>query len=167
MKLKGIDVCINNAGMAVENALLDGEPSEWKQMMSVNVISATLLSKLAVESMKEREVNDGHIIFINSIAGHKIITIKEYSFYSATKHALKVLAEGLRLELQEMKLGIKVSSVSPGLVQTEFFENSPKLKDIFQQSPNLRAEDLADIVNYVLSTPPQVEINELIVTPVP
>ncbi|KAB7497057.1 Dehydrogenase/reductase SDR family member 11 [Armadillidium nasatum] len=115
----GVDVCVNNAGtLGYVLDLLKGTPEEWRQISNVNVIALCLCSKLTVNSLKERGLDDGHIINISSICGHQVL-VGSSRFYTGTKFAVRALSEGLRQELQAANSGIKISVVSPGLVKTE------------------------------------------------
>ncbi|RXG62119.1 Fatty acyl-CoA reductase [Armadillidium vulgare] len=108
-KFGGVDVCINNAGFTYSKSLLEGTPTEWKNMMDVNVIAVCLCSKLAIESMKERGVDDGQIINVSSTSGHRIPNMAGAHFYSGTKYALMAVSEGLRQEMRELKSHIRIS----------------------------------------------------------
>ncbi|KAB7493682.1 NADPH-dependent 1-acyldihydroxyacetone phosphate reductase [Armadillidium nasatum] len=106
----GVDVCVNNAGIVGTGpGLLDGTPEEWRQIFNVNVIAACLCSKLTVNSIRERNLDEGHIINISSLAGHFVYPTASIHFYTGSKFALRALSEGLRQELQEDSTGIKVS----------------------------------------------------------
>ncbi|KAK3089340.1 hypothetical protein FSP39_002839 [Pinctada imbricata] len=113
----GIDVCVNNAGLALESPILDGDPDLWDEMWKVNVRALCLCTQESVKSMRERNVDDGHIININSLSGHRC---GKQHFYSATKFAVTSLSEGLRWELNAVQSRIRVTSISPGLVHTNF-----------------------------------------------
>ncbi|KAB7496427.1 Dehydrogenase/reductase SDR family member 11, partial [Armadillidium nasatum] len=108
-KFGGVDVCINNAGFAYNISLLDGTPTEWKNMMDVNVIAVCLCSKLAIQSMRERGVDDGHIVNVSSTGGHRIPNMPGAHFYCGTKFALMAVSEGLRQEMRELKSHIRIS----------------------------------------------------------
>jgi len=167
-KFGGVDVCINNAGLSHNKTLLDGTPTEWRHMIDVNVIALCLCSKLAVASMRERGVDDGHIININSTAGHRIPAFKEAHFYCGTKYAVKAISEGLRQEMRGLKSHIRVSSISPGMVETEFLPRmlkDPNATEMYKVWTPLQAKDIAETLLHVLSAPPHVEINEAIIRP--
>uniref|UniRef100_A0A1B6EEU8 Dehydrogenase n=1 Tax=Clastoptera arizonana TaxID=38151 RepID=A0A1B6EEU8_9HEMI len=165
-KLGGVDVLVNNAGMSINTEVIECKLSDWKRMFDLNVFAQGMCTREAVRSMRSRKVEDGHIININSIASHRV-SIKPGNFiYCASKHAARVFTEGLRRELAEVKSKIKVTSISPGLVDTEIFEVGSWGKEIYSNNPYLQAKDIADAVNYLLSTSPSVQVNELIVRPV-
>ncbi|KAL1260567.1 hypothetical protein QQF64_008394 [Cirrhinus molitorella] len=168
---KGIDVCINNAGLAHPEPLLSGKSSGWRNMMDVNVLALSLCTREAYQSMKERKVDDGHIININSICGHRVINHADGHFYTASKYAVTALTEGLRQELREAKTHIRATCISPGLVETEFayrlFSENPEIAvATYKRIKCLEADDIANSVVYVLSAPPHVQIGDIEITPV-
>ncbi|XP_051962486.1 dehydrogenase/reductase SDR family member 11-like [Xyrauchen texanus] len=168
---QGIDVCINNAGLALPEPILSGKTSGWRTMMDVNVIGLSVCTREAYQSMKERNVDDGHIININSLCGHRVWNVADIHFYTATKYAVTALTEGLRQELLESKTHIRATSISPGIVETEFtyrlFSHVPgKAAATFKSIKCLEADDIAIAVMYVLSAPPHVQIGELQMLPV-
>ncbi|RZC34884.1 adh short domain containing protein [Asbolus verrucosus] len=106
---------------------------------------------------------DGHIVHINSIAGHKVPNFPGINVYPASKYAVTALTETLRQELNQLGSKIKISSVSPGAVATEILDSSnivsdPKMKEVLMKLPFLKAEDIADSILYVLATPPHVQV---------
>ncbi|KAF7244346.1 Dehydrogenase/reductase SDR family member 11 [Varanus komodoensis] len=117
---KGVDVCINNAGLARPEPLLSGRTEGWRSMIDVNMLAMSICTREAYQSMKERNVDDGHIINVSSVNGHVMAPQSIMHFYSATKHAVTALTEGLRQELREAKTHIRATCISPGLVETEF-----------------------------------------------
>lgn len=164
--LGGVDVLVNNAGMATRTDVLDGKMDEWRKMFDLNVFALGACTREAIKSMRSRGVDDGHIININSVASHRVSPFLGNFVYNASKHASRVLTEGMRRELVSANSRIKVTSVSPGLVDTEIFEVGGWKEDILANNPYLQAKDIADAVHYVLSTPPSVQVNEVIVRPV-
>ncbi|XP_077579217.1 dehydrogenase/reductase SDR family member 11-like isoform X1 [Stigmatopora nigra] len=168
---KGVDVCINNAGLAHPEPLLSGNTSGWKNMLDVNVLGLSICSREAYQSMKERNVDDGHIININSMAGHRVVPNSNVHFYSATKFAVTALTEALRQELLEAKTQIRASCISPGVVETEFAlrlnnGDAEKAADSYSRFKPLAAKDVADAITYVLSAPPHVQIGDVQMRPV-
>ncbi|KAM9000249.1 dehydrogenase/reductase SDR family member 11 isoform 2-T2 [Sarcophilus harrisii] len=111
---KGVDICINNAGLARPEPLLSGHTSGWKDMLNVNVLAVSICTREAYQSMKERSVDDGHIININSMSGHRVIAQSDVHFYSATKFAITALTEGLRQELREANTHIRATGTGRG-----------------------------------------------------
>jgi len=142
-------------------------------MLDVNVIGLSNCTREAIASMKERKVDDGQIVHISSIAGHVVINPGMISaMYTASKYAVNALTEGLRQELRAAKSNIRISSVSPGVVETGFLgtqqhigeDASKELLGSFGITP-LQASDIADAVLYTLAAPPHVEINDIIIRP--
>ncbi|XP_055052078.2 dehydrogenase/reductase SDR family member 11 [Misgurnus anguillicaudatus] len=167
----GVDVCINNAGLAHPDNILNGKTSGWKAMLDVNVIGLSVCTREAYQSMKERNVDDGHIININSMCGHRVVHNSDVHFYAATKFAVTALTEGLRQELREAKAHIRATSISPCLVETEFafrlLKHKPEMAAATYTSFKcLEADDVASAVVYVLSAPPHVQIGEIQMRPV-
>ncbi|XP_050985463.1 dehydrogenase/reductase SDR family member 11b [Labeo rohita] len=168
---QGVDVCINNAGLALPELLLSGKTSGWKTMMDVNVIALSVCTREAYQSMKERNIDDGHIININSMSGHRVVNNAVTHFYTASKFAVTALTEGLRQELREAKTHIRATCISPGLVETEFAyrlfsEEQEKAAATYKSIKCLQADDIADAVVYVLSAPPHVQIGDIQMRPV-
>ncbi|XP_021929737.1 farnesol dehydrogenase-like [Zootermopsis nevadensis] len=165
----GVDILVNNAGVASFSSLIDGPTELWRKIFDLNVLGLSVCTKEALQSMKESGVDDGHIIHINSITGHRPPTHIGLQMYTASKHAVTALAEGLRLELVKLNSKIRVTSVSPGAVLTEIAEASVFPKEMIEppeKKPYLQSKDIADAVIYVLGTPTHVQIHELIVKPV-
>ncbi|KAG8236611.1 hypothetical protein J437_LFUL017052 [Ladona fulva] len=161
-----LHVLVNNAGITRNVPLSQMEkPDVIRQIFETNVIGLSLCTGEAVCLMKETGVDDGHIIHINSVAGHSILPYSGHHAYGASKHAVTVLTEGLRRELMEAKSSIRVTSVSPGLVKTEIFEAAGGDPNIYQ-NPHLQPKDIADCVIFALQCPPNVQIHELTVKPI-
>lgn len=165
---QGVDVCINNAGLAHPEPLLSGKTSGWRNMFDVNVLALSVVTREAYQSMKERHVDDGHIININSMSGHRAVNSADCHFYSATKYAVTALTEGLRMELREAKTKIRATCISPTLVETEFVarlhSQSPEklASPLYKQMKFLGAVDIANAVVYVLSAPPHVQVGDIL-----
>ncbi|XP_069683514.1 farnesol dehydrogenase-like [Periplaneta americana] len=165
--LGGTDILVNNAGVISMNSLAGGPVENWRKILDLNVLGLSMCTKEALQSMKERGVDDGHIIHINSVSGHKVVD--PFFMYCGSKHAVTALTEGLRRELVNQKSKIRVTSVSPGAVTTEIGEASgatPEMLAMYKDIPFLAAEDVADAVLYVLGVPPHVQIHELTIKPV-
>ncbi|KAB7508038.1 Dehydrogenase/reductase SDR family member 11 [Armadillidium nasatum] len=169
-KFGGVDICVNNAGISYDKTLLDGSVAEWRNMTDVNIIAPCICSKLSIESMRERGIDDGHIINVNSTSGHRVSGFAEVHFYAGTKYALTAITEGLRQEMRELKSHIRISKISPGFVETEFFtrmfsSNEEKAQEIYKSRMFLQPEDIANSVLHIISSPPHVEINDILVRP--
>ncbi|CAL8108490.1 unnamed protein product [Orchesella dallaii] len=163
----GVDICVNNAGFSFNKPLLEISGKEMREMLDVNVVALTLCTSKSVESMKTRGINDGHIFNINSMSGHRITGF--LNFYTATKFAVTAITEGFRRELVENSK-IKITSISPGLVETEFlyrtFNNEKQAKDVYATVDVLTPNDIADILLFVLSGPTNVQIHDVLLRPV-
>ncbi|CAH0549081.1 unnamed protein product [Brassicogethes aeneus] len=164
-----VHVLVNNAGVAKKNSIIDGNTELWKQVLDTNVLGLTIATREAIKSMMTNHV-DGHIINVNSVAGHRVPPVPNQNVYPASKHAVTGLTETLRYDLQMMKSKIKTTSLSPGFVSTEiieaggFFED-PAMVKLIAQVPALKPIDVTNAVLYVLSTPPNVQITELTIKP--
>ncbi|KAF2893590.1 hypothetical protein ILUMI_12586 [Ignelater luminosus] len=169
-----VHILVNNAGFARATNLIDGNTKFWKEVFDTNVLGLCMATREAVKDMRANNV-DGHIIHMNSIAGHYVPNIANMNVYAATKHAITALTETLRQELNSIGSKIKITSISPGSVTTEFVDSSleesgqsppPGLKEFVQNLPHMQPSDIADGVLYVLSTPPHVQVHELTIKPV-
>jgi len=169
-----LDILINNAGFSTNSPLLTGETKDWRSMLEVNVLALSICSREAVKLMREKSIEEGQIIHISSIAGHKMpeVTMAGFNFYCGTKFMIRALTEGLR---QEVKAGnndksqIRVASISPGLVETEFLSRclSPEMANhVYSAMPCLQPKDVADTVVYILEAPPRVNVSDVLVLPV-
>ncbi|KAK0059013.1 dehydrogenase/reductase SDR family member 11-like isoform X1 [Biomphalaria pfeifferi] len=167
--LEGVDVLINNAAVAFAEPLLSGNPDVWATMVKTNFLGPTILAQEVFKSMKEREVDDGHIIFVNSLSGHRLLPgNKDLHMYSATKFALRSIVEGLRLELRQLDSHIRVSSISPGVVETDIFKklfdnDEEKTKKFLSERKYLTADDVANLILSIMSQPGHVQIHDLLV----
>ncbi|CAB3365602.1 Hypothetical predicted protein [Cloeon dipterum] len=168
-KLGGVDILINNAGLAPMVSLLEFDLVAAKKIFDTNVHGLCLFTREAVKDMRSRGVDDGHIVHISSIAGHYLAEFKGTGPYSGSKHSVRVLTEALRRELRDAKTKIRVSSISPGLVDTEIFKASgfpeDMVESIHQNPITLKSKDIADAVIYVVSAPAHVQIHDIIIRP--
>lgn len=160
-KFGRIDVLFNNAGLMPVSMLRDGKVDEWEAMIDINLKGALYGIKYALPIMEQQK--SGHIITTDSVAGH--FTGEGSSVYSATKYAMRAVMEGLRVE--EVGKGIKSTLISPGHAQTELAAkiSDPKLREAVHKSESetgLSANDVANAVVYVIDTPANVGINEVI-----
>ncbi|XP_045613493.1 dehydrogenase/reductase SDR family member 11 [Procambarus clarkii] len=165
----GVDVCINNAGMSHGHSLLEGTTEEWREMLDINVVGLCLCTREAVASMRARNVDDGQIIHISSMSGHRVTPLPAGHFYTATKFAVTALLEGLRQELRGAKSHIRIAGISPGFVETEFasrmFKDKEEAKKAFSNLQGLQADDIASSVIHVLSAPQHVQIHDILIRP--
>ncbi|VEN44569.1 unnamed protein product [Callosobruchus maculatus] len=163
-----IHILINNAGLTRPTNLIDGSTEEWRRVLEVNVMALCICTREAVRIMRENKIA-GHVIHMNSIVGHKVPFMPHPNFnvYPASKHAVTALTESLRQELMHFHTGIKVTSISPGVVSTEFQNGFPDdgTREAMDFMPKLLADDVAQAVLYVLSTGPNVDVQELTIRP--
>ncbi|WP_462282169.1 SDR family oxidoreductase [Salinivirga cyanobacteriivorans] len=162
---QNIELLINNAGLAAGlKHLQEGDINDWEQMIDTNVKGLLYISRKIMPGMVDRE--SGHIINVSSIAGKEVY--EKGNVYCATKHAVEAITKGMRLDL--LKHGIRVSSVSPGLVETEFsmvrFKgDEERAAAVYDGLEALRAEDIAETIVWITSRPPHVNINDVLITP--
>jgi len=159
-----IDVLVNNAGLAAGLDLFhEGDINDWEQMINTNIKGLLYISRLVAPKMTSRK--KGHIINISSIAGQQ--TYGKGGIYCATKHAVEALTRNMRIDM--LPYGIRVSSVSPGAVETEFSEvrlkDKEKAKEVYKGFKPLSAEDIAETVVFVVSRPAHVNINDILIMP--
>ena len=162
---RGIDVLINNAGLAAGlSSFEDGDVDNWDRMVDTNVKGLLYVTRSVLPLMIAH--SGGHIINISSIAAKEVYPMG--NVYCATKHAVDALSRSMRIDLA--KYPIKVSAINPGAVETEFsivrFDgDEDRAKKVYEGFENLVADDIADAAHYILSRPPHVNINELTIMP--
>lgn len=161
-----VDVLVNNAGLALGvDPVQSGSMEDWSTMIDTNVKGLLAMTRLIAPKMIEQ--NSGHIINLGSTAGHE--AYPGGVTYCATKHAVKAITESTKKDLHGTK--VRVSMVSPGLVETEFsnirFKGDDDRADSVYQGINpLTASDIAEIIVFVANRPPHVDIIDTIVMPV-
>lgn len=158
----GVDVLVNNAGLGRHAPLTEGETERWREMLEVNVLALCICTREAVQDMKRRG-GEGHVIHISSMAAHRVPHAS--GVYSATKYAVRSLTEGLRQELHDAGSPIRVSSLSPGLVQTEFHGDPERARRQFGELEMLAPADVASTVEHVLSAPPRMQVHDVLMRP--
>ena len=164
-EFKSIDLLVNNAGLAAGAAPFDQSLLEdFDRMIDTNVKGLLYMTKLIVPGMIERE--GGHIVNISSIAGIEVYP--SGSVYCASKHAVNAITKGLRIYL--VKHGIRVSSISPGMAETEFsivryHGDTEKAKAVYNGLTPLNAEDIADALEFIVTRPAHVSINDIQINP--
>lgn len=161
-----IDVLVNNAGGALGLTTIDKAVDEdWIEMWKVNVLGLMWMTRACLPLL--RKAKHGHVVNIGSIAGFE--TYKGGAGYTAAKHAVRAITRTLRLELNGEQ--IRVTEVDPGLVETEFsvvrFHGDRKAaKAVYEGFKPLSAEDVAECVEFAVTRPPHVDIDEIVVRPV-
>ena len=162
---KNVDVLINNAGNAHGfDPIQTGKLEDWDAMIDINVKGLLYVSREIIPGMTERQ--SGHIINLGSIAGKEVYP--NGNVYCASKFAVDALTQGMRLDLNAY--GIKVTSINPGLVETEFalvrFKgDKEKASNVYKGLKPLVAEDIADIMLYTLTCPDHVVLADITVFP--
>jgi 3-hydroxy acid dehydrogenase/malonic semialdehyde reductase len=160
-----IDVLINNAGNAHGlDPIQTGNVDDWDAMIDINVKGLLYVSKEVIPVMTQR--NSGHIINIGSIAGKEVY--QNGNVYCASKFAVDALTRGMRMDLNPF--GIKVTSINPGLVETEFsvvrFKgDETRAASVYKGIEPLRGNDIADIILYTLQAPAHVVLADITVFP--
>lgn len=160
-----IDVLVNNAGLAVGlSHLQDGVIDDWERMIDTNVKGLLYITRAVAPLMIARK--KGHIINIGSIASKEVY--ENGNVYCATKHAVDALTKAMRIDL--LKDGIRVTGVCPGMVETEFSNvrfkgDDARAKMVYQGIEPLRAEDIANIIGFVVNQPDRICINDILVMP--
>ena len=162
---QNIDVLINNAGLAAGySPFQEGNIDDWERMIDTNIKGLLYITRLITPKMIER--GKGHIINISSIAGKE--TYPFGNVYCASKHAVQSITKGMRIDL--LKHGIKVSSVSPGAVETEFSlvrfnGDNNKAKQVYKGFTPLFAQDIADSILFIVTRPKHVNIDDVLIMP--
>ena len=160
-----IDILINNAGNAHGlSTIQDGDINDWDAMIDINVKGLLYVSKAILPNMIER--NEGFVVNIGSIAGKEVYP--NGNVYCASKYAVNALNKAMRIDLN--KHNIRVSAIHPGAVETEFSEvrfkgDTDKAKNVYKGFKALQAEDIADIIHFVVTRPYHVNIEDLVVYP--
>jgi 3-hydroxy acid dehydrogenase/malonic semialdehyde reductase len=162
---KAIDLLLNNAGLAAGLAPINSaDVDDWERMIDTNVKGLLYTSRIVSTWMIERQ--KGHIINISSIAGRE--SYPNGSVYCGTKHAVEAISRAMRIEL--LPYGIKVTTLSPGAVETEFsvvrFRGDQERADqVYKGFKPLSPKDIAETILFIASRPPHVNIDDLLILP--
>lgn len=160
-----IDVLINNAGNAHGlDPIQTGDLDDWDAMIDINLKGLLYVSKAVIPQMVERK--SGHIIHIGSTAAKEVYP--NGNVYCATKYAVDALNQAMRIDLNPF--GIRVGAIHPGMVDTEFSQvrfkgDAERAANVYKGFDPLQAENIADIIHFVLSRPYHVNIADLVVMP--
>ncbi len=160
-----VDVLINNAGLAVGlGSIAEGDTDDWERMIDTNIKGLLYISKIISARMIDH--GEGHIINISSIAGRE--TYPMGNVYCASKHAVQAITKGMRLDF--LQHGIKVTSVCPGAVDTEFslvrFKgDQQRAQKVYEGITPLYAEDVAETILFVVTRPKHVNIDDILIMP--
>jgi len=158
---KRIDILINNAGLARGlNKFYEDNPDNWEEMIDTNIKGLLYVTYAILPGMIERK--SGHIINIGSIAGHE--AYPKGAVYCATKHAVDAITKSLRMDTIDKN--ILVSTIDPGLVETNFSRvrfdgDEEKAKAVYKGLTPLTGEDVADAVIFCATRPPHVNVAQI------
>ncbi len=164
-KWENIDLLINNAGLAVGlEPVYAGVVDDWERMIDTNVKGLLYISRLISPRMVAKE--SGYIINLSSIAGHEVYA--NGAAYCASKHAVQAITKAMRIEL--LPFGVKVSSISPGMVDTEFSKvrfkgDAERADNVYKGLTPLYANDIAEAILFMVTRPKHVNIDEMIIMP--
>jgi NADP-dependent 3-hydroxy acid dehydrogenase YdfG len=164
-KWRNIDVLVNNAGLAAGlNPLHEGKIDDWERMIDTNIKGLLYMTRCVAPIMVERR--QGHIINIGSIAGKEVYPMG--NVYCGSKFAVDAITRGTRIDL--VAHNIKVTHIAPGAANTEFslvrFNGDRQRADsVYNGFTPLQADDVAEVVWYVTTLPPHVNINDLVIMP--
>lgn len=145
-----IDAVFANAGFGAARGWLEETPEHWREMVLTNVLGAAYTVRAAIPALKD---TTGHVLLTGSVAGRKVMP---GSLYSCTKWAITAMSEAVRLDLDGT--GIRTTLISPGAVDTPFFDNP--------SDGRLQVDDIARAVLYALEQPSHVDVNEIAIRPI-
>jgi NADP-dependent 3-hydroxy acid dehydrogenase YdfG len=163
--LSSVDVLVNNAGMARGREKIQEEkPEDWDEMIQTNIQGLLYVSRTFLPGFVERQ--RGHLVNIGSVAGHW--TYPNGAVYAATKHAVRALTEAMRLDLSGT--GVRVTEISPGMVETDFSRvrfrgDETRARTVYQGMTPLRPQDVAEAVVWAVERPAHVNVQELFLYP--
>jgi serine 3-dehydrogenase len=160
-----IDILVNNAGLSRGlTKIQEGSIQDWEEMVDTNIKGLLYVTRAVLPRMVERK--RGLVINLGSIAGHQVYP--GGNVYCASKAAVNQLAWGMKMDL--LGSGVRVCSVEPGLVQTEFSQvrfrgDTERAARVYADTRPLQAEDVAETVIFCATRPPHVEITSVIIMP--
>lgn len=162
---QAIDVLINNAGLSRGlDRQYEAPQADWEEMVDTNIKGLIYLTQAVVPGMVAR--GRGHVVNVGSIAGRQ--TYPGGSLYCATKAAVKVLSEGLKIDL--LGTPVRVTNIEPGLVETEFSQvrfhgDRDRAAAVYQGTTPLTAADVAEVIGFAISRPAHVNLSEILLMP--
>ncbi len=164
-KCASLDILVNAAGVAPFAHITTGRFEDWKELLEVNVLALTYCCQKALGIFPD---GGGQIVNLSSMSGHRVPPTG--GFYAATKFAVRAVTESLRLELSALENKTRVACVSPGFVDTPLLDvyfkgREEELASMRKEMPMLTPDDVAKSILHILETPPEVEINDVILRP--
>jgi len=162
---KKIDILVNNAGLSRGlSKLHEADYTDWEEMIDTNVKGLLYVSRVVVPWMVDRK--KGHVVNIGSVAGHQVYP--GGNVYCATKHAVDAITRGMQIDLVDTP--VRVSTVDPGMVETEFSVvrfrgDKRKAKKVYKGINPLTGEDVAEAIMFCVTRPPHVNIHQLHIMP--
>jgi NADP-dependent 3-hydroxy acid dehydrogenase YdfG len=163
--LAKVDVLVNNAGLAIGKEPLHGsDPADWDRMIDTNLKGLLHTTRLVLGHMVAR--GDGHIVNLGSITGRQVY--RGGTVYAATKFGVRAITEALRHDV--LGTGVRVSSIDPGMVRTEFsvvrFGGDKKAADeVYKGMRPLTPDDVADAIAWTVTRPAHVNVQEILLMP--
>jgi len=160
-----IDILINNAGLSRGlEPLHEGQTDDWEEMIDTNVKGLLFVSRAVIPGMVKRR--RGHIVNLGSVAGHEVYP--GGNVYCATKHAVDALTQGMMIDLRDTP--VRVSTVDPGLVETEFsvvrfHGDREQAKGPYQGMKPLKGKDIAETILFCVTRPPHVNVSQVRILP--
>ncbi len=161
-KLGGLHGLVNAAGVGRQGSLIDGHTDDWRAEWEVNVLGLCIATR---EALRRFPPEGGHIVHIGSLSGHRVPP--GAGFYAATKFAVRALAESLRHDLRARGSRTRVTCISPGTVDTEFFEgyfhgDHRRAEEHRRRFRPLDPQDVARAVVFAMTAPPHVDVNDVL-----
>ncbi|KAL2731846.1 farnesol dehydrogenase-like isoform X2 [Vespula squamosa] len=164
----GVDIMVNNAGVIHFQRVIESDRKTFEKLLNINVLAMAVCMNRAIRSMRERNV-EGHVFNINSILGQKLLLpylseldgFNGWNMYPASKHAAVALTHTVRQELGLIKASIRVTSICPGIVETNLTRKFTVIEEASKKYSKLLPEDIADALIYTLGTRPEVLISEI------
>lgn len=159
-ELTHLDIVVNNAGIAYKSGIIDGDPSDWDAMLQLNVRAVALLCQKTLPLLGRH----GRILNVSSQSGHRVPP--SGGFYAATKFAVRGITDALRYELAGDDRNIRVGTISPGFVDTALLDiyfkgREEALAETRTSAAMLTADDVADTIFYMLTSPPSVAFDDI------